>query len=153
MKLLLTIATACLTKPTTLAFAPSASKYSYNDRSTTSLYANKVGVYFSTTTGNCETIAGYISQAGGVEMNDIGDASDSDLLGLDSIIVGAPTWHTDADMERSGTEWDSWLYNTLPNIDLSGKNVAVFGVGDQQSYNDVSENLSKKVMNDLCEYY
>ena len=25
-----------------------------------------------------------------------------------------------------------WLYNTLPGLDLSGKKVAVFGVGDQQ---------------------
>jgi len=56
----------------------------------------------------------------------------------DSIIVGAPTWHTDEEVERSGTEWDSWLYTNLPKIDLSGKKVAVFGVGDQQSYTDVS---------------
>lgn len=56
----------------------------------------------------------------------------------DSIIVGAPTWHTDEEVERSGTEWDSWLYNSLPKLDLSGKKVAVFGVGDQQSYTDVS---------------
>ena len=52
------------------------------------------------------------------------------------LIVGAPTWHTDADTERSGTTWDDWLYSTLPDLDLSGKKVAVFGVGDQQSYND-----------------
>ena len=56
----------------------------------------------------------------------------------DSIIVGAPTWNTDEEEERSGTEWDTWLYNSLPKLDLSGKKVAVFGVGDQQSYNDVS---------------
>merc|ERR1712129_265423 len=32
--------------------------------------------------------------------------------------------------------WDDWLYDTLPNVNLDGKKVAVFGVGDQQSYCD-----------------
>ena len=74
--------------------------------------------------------------AAGLEAEEIGDASNSDVEGMDGIIVGAPTWHTDADTERSGTTWDDWLYSTLPDLDLSGKKVAVFGVGDQQSYND-----------------
>jgi flavodoxin I len=52
------------------------------------------------------------------------------------LIVGAPTWHTDAESERSGTTWDEWLYETLPNLDLDGKKVAIFGCGDQESYGD-----------------
>ena len=47
------------------------------------------------------------------------------------MIVGAPTWHTGADEQRSGTSWDDWLYDTLPNLDLDGKKVAIFGVGEQ----------------------
>merc|ERR1712174_1467 len=86
--------------------------------------------------GNTETIAGYVSEAVGAEMKDIADATEDEIKGLDTLIVGAPTWHTDAESERSGTEWDSWLYDTLPNLDVAGKNVAVFGVGDQQSYNE-----------------
>mmetsp|Transcript_13457 Transcript_13457/g.24720 ORF Transcript_13457/g.24720 Transcript_13457/m.24720 type:complete len:207 (-) Transcript_13457:92-712(-) len=133
MKLFLAIAAvSCLSKSTTLAFAPSAN---HNVRSATALNA-KVGIYYSTQTGNTETVAGYISEAAGLEAVDIGDATDNEVLGLDSIIVGAPTWHTDCESERSGTSWDSWLYDNLPNIDVSGKNVAVFGVGDQESYND-----------------
>ena len=140
MKLFLAIAAvSCLSKNTTLAFAPSAH---HNVRSATALNA-KVGIYFSTSTGNTETVAGYISEAAGLEAVDIGDATDAEVAGLDSIIVGAPTWHTDCESERSGTSWDSWLYDTLPRLDVSGKNVAVFGVGDQQSYNDVSNNISK----------
>merc|ERR1712228_107036 len=104
--------------------------------SSTQLFGS-VGVYYSTSTGNTETVCGYIAEAaGGLPFEDIGDATDADILGHDSIIVGAPTWHTGADTERSGTVWDDWLYNTLPNLDLSGKKIAVFGVGDQQSYND-----------------
>ena len=93
-------------------------------------------VYYSTSTGNTETVAGYISEAAGASMEDIGDASEAEIKGFDSLIVGAPTWHTGADTQRSGTSWDDFLYDTLPGIDLEGKNVAVFGVGDQGSYSD-----------------
>ena len=94
------------------------------------------GIYFSTSTGNCETVAGYIGKASGVEIGDIADAKDGEVLGHDALIVGAPTWMTGMDERRSGTDFDDWLYDTLPNLDLSGKKVAVFGVGDQQSYGD-----------------
>jgi len=95
------------------------------------------GLYYSTSTGNTETVAEYIANAAGVEdWKDIGDAEDGEVAGHDSIIVGAPTWHTGADSERSGTSWDEWLYNTLPNMDFSGKKVAIFGVGDSSGYGD-----------------
>lgn len=114
-----------------LAFAPT----SYQARSSTALDAS-AGLFYSTQTGNTETVAGYLADATGLEMKDIGDVKDSEIAELDTLIVGAPTWHTDSETERSGTEWDSWLYDTLPNIDVKGKNVAVFGCGDQQSYSD-----------------
>lgn len=65
-------------------------------------------------------------------MEEIGDASEDEIKGFDSFIVGAPTWHTGASEQRSGTSWDEFLYNTLPNIEMEGKKVAVFGVGDQE---------------------
>ena len=127
MKLSSTIAAASAARA--LAFAPS----SLRARSSTSLDAS-AGLFYSTQTGNTETVAGYVAEAAGLEMKDIGDVKDSEIAELDTLIVGAPTWHTDSETERSGTEWDSWLYDTLPNIDVKGKNVAVFGCGDQQSY-------------------
>merc|ERR1712238_585619 len=85
-------------------------------RSSTALNA---GVYYSTSTGNTETIAGYIAEAAGCgDAEEIGDASDDAITGADYLIVGAPTWHTDAEEQRSGTTWDEWLYETLPNLDL-----------------------------------
>jgi len=102
-------------------------------RATTSLN----GVYYSTSTGNTETIAGYIAEAAGAgDAEEIGDVSDDAVTGADYLIVGAPTWHTDAEDQRSGTTWDEWLYETLPNLDLDGKKVAIFGCGDQESYAD-----------------
>jgi len=94
------------------------------------------GLYYSTSTGNTETVAGYIADAAGVEAKDIGDADSDEIMGHDSIIVGTPTWHTGADSERSGTDWDEWLYETLPELDMNGKKVAIFGVGDSAGYGD-----------------
>ena len=31
--------------------------------------------------------------------------------------------HTGEDKERSGTDWDSVIYDDVPNMDLSGKKV------------------------------
>lgn len=94
-------------------------------------------IYYSTSTGNTETVASYIGTAAGIEgIDDIADASDDEINEATGLIVGAPTWHTDVDEERSGTSWDDWLYNTLPNLDISGKRVAIFGCGDSQNYGD-----------------
>ena len=65
---------------------------------------------------------------------DIADAED--IASFDGLIVGAPTWHTGADTERSGTSWDEFIYGDLTSLDLAGKKVAVFGVGDQSGYSD-----------------
>mmetsp|Transcript_6622 Transcript_6622/g.16291 ORF Transcript_6622/g.16291 Transcript_6622/m.16291 type:complete len:203 (-) Transcript_6622:221-829(-) len=112
------------------AFAPVMNKAP----SSTALDAVKI--YYSTSTGNTETVAGYIGEAIGVEAEDIGDAEDGDVTGADGLIIGAPTWHTGADEQRSGTSWDDWLYDTLPNLDITDKKIAIFGMGDQQSYGD-----------------
>merc|ERR1719217_782374 len=77
-----------------------------------------------------------LSAATGLEATDIGDASVDDIKAADSLIIGAPTWHTGADSERSGTAWDEFLYGDLTGIDLSGKKVAIFGMGDQAGYAD-----------------
>merc|ERR1719217_885148 len=61
----------------------------------------KVGLIYSTTTGNTETVAGYISAEIGVDAEDIADVED--ITAYDGLIIGAPTWHTGADSERSGT--------------------------------------------------
>uniref|UniRef100_A0A7S2FP55 Flavodoxin-like domain-containing protein n=1 Tax=Florenciella parvula TaxID=236787 RepID=A0A7S2FP55_9STRA len=105
-------------------------------RSAKSAMSMKAALFYSTTTGNTETCAGYIAEATGLSPVDIGDASADDVTSCDDLICGAPTWHTGADEQRSGTEWDSFLYDTLPGMDLSGKKVAIFGLGDQAGYGD-----------------
>merc|ERR1719331_1727365 len=96
----------------------------------------KAALLYSTTTGNTETAAGYIADATGLTATDIGDVDMEELKACDSLIVGAPTWHTGADSERSGTAWDEFLYGDLTGLDLNGKKVAIFGMGDQAGYAD-----------------
>lgn len=75
------------------------------------------GVYYSTSTGNVETIAGYIAKAvGSRDAKEIGNASDDTITGADSMIVGAPIWHIDAESERQephGTNGFMRLFQTL----------------------------------------
>merc|ERR1719428_1546928 len=94
------------------------------------------GLIYSTTTGNTETVAGYIADVTGLEAVDIGDLDGDSVAAFDGLIIGAPTWHTGADSERSGTAWDDFIYGDLESIDLAGKKVAIFGLGDSGGYGD-----------------
>jgi len=94
-----------------------------------------VGLFFGTQAGKTEEAAGNIAEAAGLEASDIGDISAADLAGYDGIIAGVPTWHTGADEQRSGTVWDDYL-EEIRGLDLCGKPVAIFGLGDQVSYGD-----------------
>merc|ERR1712079_150003 len=94
-----------------------------------------LGLFFSTQTGNTENVATAISEATGIELTEVGELSAEDLAGYDGLIVGCPTWNTDADEYRSGTAWDD-LLDEIKETDLGGKPVAVFGCGDSQGYGD-----------------
>lgn len=94
-----------------------------------------VGLFYATQTGNTETAAGIIAEKAGVEATDVGEIGVEDLAGYDGLIVGCPTWNTDADEYRSGTAWDD-LLDEIKGADLAGKPVAVFGCGDSQGYGD-----------------
>jgi len=97
--------------------------------------ARAVGLFFGTQTGKTEECAGKIAAASGCEAKAIDDVSAADLAGFDGLIVGAPTWNTGADEQRSGTTWDDYL-EEIKGLDLCGKPVAIFGVGDSAGYGD-----------------
>ncbi len=97
-----------------------------------------VGIYFATTTGKTEDIAERIhGLLDGVDNpKDMSDVDDlSEFCNHDAIICGIPTWNTGADSERSGTAWDSIL-DEIGELDLSGKKVAIFGLGDSSTYTE-----------------
>ena len=70
----------------------------------------------------------------------------ADFAGFDGLICGIPTWNTGAEELRSGTAWDD-LLEKIGALDLKGKPVAVFGLGDSvgygQDYVDAMEELHR----------
>lgn len=117
-----------------------------DDSYSTSRLQAQVGIFYGTSTGNTQTVADLIHQAFGSDVScepiDV-DTLDKGTLSQvfaehDALVVGTPTWNTGADTERSGTGWDELYYDKLPALKdiLNGKKVAVFGLGDQQSYSE-----------------
>ena len=97
-----------------------------------------IGIYFATTTGKTQDVAERLHALlpSANTPKDLADVADvNEFTELDGLICGTPTWNTGADTERSGTAWDGVLED-IAELDLSGKSVAVFGLGDSGSYTD-----------------
>ena len=97
-----------------------------------------IGLYFGTQTGKTETVCGYIKDEFGDVVANAIDVSEKDLAdfaNLDGLICGIPTWNTGAEELRSGTAWDD-LLEKIGALDLSGKPVAIFGLGDSVGYGE-----------------
>ena len=81
----------------------------------------KVGLWYGTSTGNTEEVA-EILQGKNSNIETIEYIDDfKSVDGYDGFIFGAPTWHTGADSERSGTTFDTWLYDDIKKFDFKGK--------------------------------
>lgn len=94
----------------------------------------KIAVFYGSTTGTTETVAGMVAEQLGVASADVFDVSklDADLVsGYDVLVLGTSTW-------GDGELQDDWYdgLQTLQQMDLSGKTVALFGCGDSESYSD-----------------
>jgi len=106
--------------------------------------AKSVGLFYGTTSkersghrshGRTKAVAELIANATGLLATSVGDVDENfDFHQFDSIIVGTSTYNTGAADHRSLNEWDDWLYDALPDIDIRGKNVAVFCTGKQEIY-------------------
>lgn len=53
------------------------------------------------------------------------------MLDYDHLIIGCPTWNVGQLQE----DWDV-VYSEIEELDLSGKKIAIFGLGDQYDYPD-----------------
>jgi flavodoxin I len=53
--------------------------------------------------------------------------------------------YTGADTERSGTGWDEIYYGEMQDLNIAGKKVAVFGLGDSVSYTENYADASGEV--------
>lgn len=94
----------------------------------------KIGLFFGTETSKTSKIGKKIKEAFGdaeVDIIAIEQASAEDFEKYDNIIAGASTWF-DGELP---TYWDELLPD-LESVKMKGKNVAIFGLGDQVKYSD-----------------
>jgi flavodoxin I len=102
----------------------------------------KLGIFFGTSTGATENVADLLAAEfgddaeGPFEIDELQGSIAKKFSEYDALIVGTPTWNTGADSERSGTGWDEVYYGEMQDLQIAGKKVAVFGLGDQISYGE-----------------
>lgn len=94
----------------------------------------KIALIYGSTTGNTEDVAELIQQQLSdleVDLFDVADGSLEMLSDYDQLIMGIPTW----DYGEIQAEWED-VWDELDELDMSGKKVALYGLGDQVGYGD-----------------
>ena len=87
-------------------------------------------IFFASTTGNSQEIANKISTAlNSIEVFDLAGTKIEKLNDYDKLILGGSTW---GDGELNDDWEDVWA--NFCELDLSNKTIALFGLGDQESY-------------------
>lgn len=93
---------------------------------------SKIGIFFGSTNGTTEDVAGSIKSAfGEADVHEISSDISAQVADYDVIILGTSTWG-DGDLQD---DWDENI-DELDSADFSGKKVALFGLGDQEGYSD-----------------
>ena len=91
-----------------------------------------VAIFFASSTGNSEEIASKISTAlNGIEVFDLSGTKIEKMNDYDKLILGSSTW---GDGELND-DWED-IWGDFCKLDLSNKTIALFGLGDQESYSD-----------------
>ena len=103
---------------------------------------NKIGIIFGTDSGTTRLIAKKIASKLGdladkpININRIGIA---DLLKYDALIIGTPTYGVEqlpgVSTGIANGSWEDFLPQ-LEGADLSGKVIALYGLGNQDKYSD-----------------
>lgn len=98
----------------------------------------KIGLFYGSTTCYTEMAAEKIQQrldelmgCSCVELFNIKDASLTKTAQFDILIFGISTW----DFGELQEDWES-SWQDIASLNLTGKTVAIFGLGDQQGYGD-----------------
>lgn len=94
-----------------------------------------IALIYGTDTGMTADVVDVISDrwtASELEVIEVCDASTSDFARFDKLILGLSTWY-DGDLQ---SDWETFFEEQFQDIDFTGKTVAIFGLGDQESYTE-----------------
>lgn len=93
-----------------------------------------IALLYGSTTGNTEDVAELIERTLSEDQMELFDVADTSLVQAcqsDRIIMGIPTW----DYGEVQSEWED-VWDEIEEIDFSGKQVALYGLGDQVGYGE-----------------
>lgn len=97
-----------------------------------------IGLFYGTRTGETMDVAELIKKAFEeqvddiiIKVHDVSDITIADLRQYDNLILGTSTYKS-GDLEP---DWE-YFYNDFKNIDLTGKAIALFGLGNSLEYAD-----------------
>jgi len=96
--------------------------------------ACKIGLFYGSDEGNTESIAYRIQARLGedvVDLFDVADVTQIEFANYDKLILGIPTW----DFGQLQSDWEEF-WQDIAEVDMTGKTVALFGLGDQFGYGD-----------------
>lgn len=90
-----------------------------------------IGIIYGSNLGNTENVANKIANELALDYKilNIGKTKPSDINGFDKLIIGTSTWN-------DGELQDDWADFNFDELDVDGKTIALFGIGDSQSYSD-----------------
>lgn len=90
-----------------------------------------IGIIYGSSMGNTADAANLIAETLGLpcEVINVGETDAGTINGFDKLILGSSTW-------GSGDLQDDWDAFDFGSLNLSGKTVACFGMGDSASYSD-----------------
>ncbi|MFA9391364.1 MAG: flavodoxin [Prolixibacteraceae bacterium] len=92
----------------------------------------KIGIFYSFNSNKTAKIAEKIIEAfagSNIEAVNAEDVTEEAFLAFDNIIAGVPTWF-DGELPNY---WDEFS-PALEDLDLKGKKIAIYGLGDQKGY-------------------
>lgn len=114
----------------------------------------KVGIFYGTTMGNTQSAAQQIQAALGTdvaELFDVAGATMGEVEKFSNLIFGASTWGI-GDIQE---DFEMFLPQ-LASADLTGKKVALFGLGDMVTYDDsfvdAMGDIYEALVNTGCEF-
>lgn len=92
----------------------------------------KIGIFYGSSTGQTELVAEKLQHILGEDAADVinvESATRKDVEKYAYLVLGTPTWGI-GDMQD---DWEDFI-GELMKADLKGKKIALFGLGDQDSY-------------------
>ncbi len=107
----------------------------------------RTAIFFGSSSGNTREVANIIaSEFEGAHLFDVEKATKNDLEAFDFLIFGVSTWGY-GDLQH---DWQNFL-KTLQKSNLTGKTIALFGLGDQKNYPDTFLDGLGQLYETVCE--